>query len=132
MDSYKLDAAYNLVMSFAGMRSDQTRFTKTSLKEPRFWGRIRFRQEIQRLYSIEQQIDKPLHVPSEIIAHAPQYLQQSPEQVHNLLKERKLVRELYVRWCNNMQGKQGVENTETRSLDQQMENSFFSALEPKK
>lgn len=132
LDGYKLDAAYNLVMSFVGMKSDQTKFTKPPLKEPRTWGKIRFRQEIQRLYTIQQQVDKPLNVPSEIIANAPQYIKQSSEQVHNLLKERKLVRELYVRWCNNMQGKRRVGNTEIRSLDQQMENSFFSALEPKK
>lgn len=90
LDSYKLDAAYNLVMSFVGMRFDPTKFTETQLNEPRIWSKIHFRQEIQRLYSIEEQVDKPLHVPSEIIAYAPEYLQQSPEQVHNLLDERRL------------------------------------------
>ena len=74
LDSYKLDAVYNLIMSFVGMRSDQIRFTRTSFKKPRSWKRFRFRREIQRLYSIKQQIDKPLYVPSEIIVHAPQYL----------------------------------------------------------
>lgn len=121
------------------MRSDQNAFSEIHVERPRIWSKIYCRQEIQRLYSIEQQANKQLYIPPDIIAYASEYLQKSPEQVQNLLNEKKLVRELYVHWCNNMQGKRGAGNKEIRtilqeplptSLDRQIEKPSFSVLKP--